>query len=166
MTTIPSTQKPGHDGPGPRTVTVRGSAAGFAQEVSVGRHRLAADEPLSIGGTDAGPNPYDLLLAALGSCTSMTVAMYARRKHWPLEAVTVRLRHSKIHAADCEECETKVGLLDHVHRDVEFIGPLSEEQRARLVDIASRCPVHRTLESEIVIETHLSVAGISDMPAV
>src|SRR4030095_9691717 len=98
----------------------------------------------------------DLLLAALGSCTSMTVAMYARRKHWPLEAVTVRLRHSKIHAADCEECETKVGLLDHVHRDVEFIGPLSEEQRARLVDIAGRCPVHRTLESEIVIETHLS----------
>jgi putative redox protein len=164
MTTMTSTETDGHEVPGPRTITVHGSAAGFAQEIAIGQHRLTADEPVSVGGTDTGPNPYDLLLAALGSCTSMTVAMYARRKRWPLESVTVRLSHSKVHAADCEESETKVGLLDHVHRDVEFSGPLSEEQRARLLDIATKCPVHRTLESEIVIETHLSEAGISGMP--
>lgn len=117
MTTITSTEKDGHEALGPRTITVHGSAAGFAQEIAIGQHRLAADEPLSVGGTDAGPNPYDLLLAALGSCTSMTVAMYARRKRWPLESVTVRLSHSKVHAADCAESETKVGLLDHVHRE-------------------------------------------------
>ena len=110
---------------GPRTVTVQGSAAGFFQQISVGLHRLTADEPTSVGGTDLGPNPYDLLLAALGSCTSMTVAMYARRKQWPLEAVTVQLRHSRIHAADCEACETKEGFLDHIQRDVQLTGSLS-----------------------------------------
>ena len=161
MTAITSTAKDGHEVPGPWTITVRGSAAGFAQQIEIGPHRLAADEPSSVGGTDTGPNPYDLLLAALGSCTSMTVAMYARRKRWPLESVTVRLSHSKVHAADCAESETKVGMLDHVHRDVEFSGPLSEEQRARLLDIAAKCPVHRTLESEIVIETHLTAPGVA-----
>lgn len=159
MTTITSTEKQGHEGPGPRTVIVRGGATGLAQEIAVGQHRLLADEPLEVGGTDLGPTPYDLLLAALGACTSMTVAMYARRKRWPLESVTVRMSHAKIHATDCEEAETRVCMLDHVHRDVELGGPLSEEQRARLLDIASRCPVHRTLESEIVIETHLIAAG-------
>ena len=156
MTTITATDKAGHESPGPRTIIVHGSAAGFAQQIAIGQHRLAADEPVSIGGTDTGPNPYDLLLAALGACTSMTVAMYARRKGWPLESVTVRLSHSKVHAADCADCETTAGLLDHVHRDVELSGTLSEEQRARLLDIAAKCPVHRTLESEIVIETHLT----------
>jgi uncharacterized OsmC-like protein len=165
MTAITSTAKDDHEVPGPRTITVYGSADGFAQEIAIERHRLAADEPVSVGGTDTGPNPYDLLLAALGSCTSMTVAMYARRKGWPLESVTVRLSHSKVHAADCAESETKVGMLDHVHRDVEFSGPLSEEQRTRLLDIASKCPVHRTLESEIVIETHLTGPDVSGMPA-
>jgi len=165
MTPITSTEKDGHEVPGPRTVTVHGSATGYAQEISIAQHRLTADEPLSVGGTDSGPNPYDLLLAALGSCTSITVAMYARRRGWPLESVTVRLSHSKVHAADCDSAETKVGLLDHVHRDVEFSGPLSEEQRARLADIATKCPVHRTLESEIVIETHLTEPGTSSMPA-
>lgn len=139
----------------PRIVTVRGNAAGFAQEVSVGPHRLSGDEPASAGGTDTGPTPYDLLLAALGSCTSMTVALYARRKRWPLEAVTVTLRHSKIHAADCESCETKEGKLDHIERDVELVGSLSQEQRARLLEIADMCPVHRTLTSEIDIQTRL-----------
>ena len=139
-----------------RTITVHGSAAGFAQEIAIGRHRLAGDESTSAGGTDTGPSPYDFLLAALGSCTSMTVAMYARRKRWPLEAVTVRLRHSKIDAADCDECDTKEGTLDHIDRDIELVGALGTEQRARLLDIANKCPVHRTLTSEIHIQTRLS----------
>jgi putative redox protein len=139
----------------PRETVVHGSAKGFAQEITVGRHGLLADEPVAAGGTDTGPTPYDLLLASLGACTSMTVSLYARRKQWPLEAVTVRLRHSKIHAADCEECETRTGLLDRIERDVELHGELGDEQRARLLDIASKCPVHRTLTSEIEIRTRL-----------
>jgi uncharacterized OsmC-like protein len=136
-----------------RSVVVRGSAAGFAQEIHAGPHRLHADEPASAGGSDTGPSPYDLLLASLGACTSMTVAMYARRKAWPLEEVTVHLRHSKIHAADCAECETKEGLLDRIERDIHFSGPLTEEQRSKLIEIANKCPVHRTLTSEIDIVT-------------
>src|SRR5512147_1631972 len=146
-----STGVPRGDAREPRTVTVHGSAAGLAQEILVGRHRLSADEPVSAGGTDTGPNPYDLLLAALGSCTSMTIALYARRKGWPLEAVAVRLRHSRIHAADCASCETRDGLLDHIDREVELVGSLSEEQHQRLLAIAGKCPVHRTLTSEIDI---------------
>ena len=142
-------------GSGPRTVIVTGSATGFAQDVSVGGHRFAADEPVAAGGTDTGPDPYDLLLAALGTCTSMTVAMYARRKQWPLDAVTVRLRHSKIHGEDCENCETRGALLDHIERDVELAGSIDEAQRARLLEIADKCPVHRTLTSEIDIRTRL-----------
>jgi uncharacterized OsmC-like protein len=144
-------------------VIVRGAATGFAQEIIAGSHQFVADEPTSVGGTDTGPTPYDLLLAALGSCTSMTVAMYARRKRWPLEAVTVRLRHSRIHAADCEECETKEGRLDHIEREVELTGALSDDQRARLLDIANKCPVHRTLASEIIVHTRM--AGGSTAPA-
>lgn len=139
-----------------REVVVHGSAAGFAQEVTAAGHRLAADEPVAVGGTDTGPDPYGLLLAALGSCTSMTVALYARRKKWPLEAVTVRLRHSKIHAEDCERCETKVGKLDRIEGEIELHGPLDEAQRARLLEIAHKCPVHRTLTSEIDIQTRLA----------
>jgi putative redox protein len=138
-----------------RSVTVSGSAAGFAQTISAGRHRLAGDEPIAVGGTDTGPNPYDLLLAALGTCTSMTVGMYARRKQWPLEAVTVKLRHSKVHAQDCADCETRVGLLDRIERDVELAGALTEEQRGRLLEIANKCPVHRSLTSRIEIRTRL-----------
>jgi len=138
-----------------RAVIVRGSAVGFAQEIAVGPHKLVADEPTSAGGTDSGPNPYDLLLAALGACSSMTIALYARRKQWPLEGVTVTLRHSKIHAADCENCETKEGKLDRIERDVELKGTLTDEQRARLLEIANKCPVHRTLTSEIDIRTRL-----------
>jgi putative redox protein len=137
----------------PREVVVEGSARGFAQRIAVGGHELAADEPVEVGGTDTGPGPYDLLLAALGACTSMTVAAYARRKQWPLETVRVRLRHSRVHAADCESCDTKVGWLDRIERDVELVGSLDEDQRARLVDIASKCPIHRSLTSEIDIRT-------------
>jgi uncharacterized OsmC-like protein len=103
-------------------VIVRGRAGGFAQVIHAGRHRLAADEPVSAGGTDTGPSPYDFLLAALGACTSMTVALFARRKSWPLEDVTVHLRHSKIYGADCAECETREGMLDRIECDIYFPG--------------------------------------------
>jgi uncharacterized OsmC-like protein len=136
-----------------RGVVVRGSSTGLAQEILAGPHRMTADEPVSVGGTDTGPTPYDLLLAALGSCTSMTVGMYARRKGWPLEEVTVNLKHSKIHASDCEDCETKEVMLDGIERDIHLAGPLTSEQRSKLMEIASKCPVHRTLTSTIDIKT-------------
>src|SRR5882672_7966186 len=103
-------------------VVVEGSAKGFAQEIVVNSHRIVADEPVIAGGTDTGPGPYDLLLAALGSCTSMTVGLYARRKQWPLESVRVRLRHAKIYAVDCEDCETKDAMIDRIDCDVELVG--------------------------------------------
>jgi uncharacterized OsmC-like protein len=137
-------------------VVVRGAATGFSQEITAGMHRLSADEPVSAGGADTGPTPYDLLLAALGSCTSMTVGVYARRKGWPLESVTVRLTHSRIHASDCADCETKDGRLDRIDVVIELAGALSEEQRRRMVEIAERCPVHRTLQSEIEIRTRIA----------
>jgi putative redox protein len=139
----------------PHEAVVHGSAKGFAQEIAVGSHRLVADEPVAVGGTDTGPDPYGLLIAALGACTSMTVSLYARRKQWPLEGVTVKLRHTKIHAADCEDCEKKDGMLDRIECDVQLQGALTEEQRVRLLDIATKCPVHKTLTSEIKITTRL-----------
>jgi uncharacterized OsmC-like protein len=138
-----------------KEVVVHGDAGGFAQQILAGAHALTADEPIDSGGTDIGPSPYDLLLAALGACTSMTVGMYARRKAWPLESVTVRLRHSRIHAADCADCETKEGMLDRIEREVKFIGALTDEQRAKLLEISNKCPVHRTLSSEVDIQTRL-----------
>ena len=137
-------------------VIVRGAATGFAQEITAGPHQLVCDEPASVGGTDRGPTPYDLLLAGLGSCTSMTIAMYARRKQWALERVTVRLRHSRIHAEDCAECETRTGTLGLIERDIELEGVLDEEQRARLLAIANRCPVHMTLTTQMHITTKLA----------
>ncbi len=136
-------------------VIVWGEGGTFVQQIATGKHQLTADEPESVGGTDTGPSPYDLLLAALGSCTSMTVGLYARTKNWPLERVTVWLRHSKIYAADCSECEIKEGILDRIERDMRFDGPLTAEQRSRLLEIANKCPVHRTLISEINIQTKL-----------
>jgi putative redox protein len=136
-------------------VVVRGAATGFAQEILVGPFRLTADEPKDVGGTGTGPSPYDLLLASLGSCTSMTIAMYARRKGWALVDVTVRLRHSKVYATDCLECETKEGRIDRIERNIQLSGTLTEEQRLRLLEIANKCPVHRTLTSEINIQTRL-----------
>jgi putative redox protein len=138
---------------GPRDVLVHGNARRFTQEIVVGPHRLAADEPEDMGGNDVGPTPYDLLLAALGSCTSMTVGVYARRKGWPLQDVTARLRHSRIHATDCIECETKEGKIDRIELDIELVGPLNDGQRSKLLEIAKKCPVHRTFLSEIDIKT-------------
>jgi putative redox protein len=134
-------------------VIVRGTAANFAQEIEIGSHELFADEPASYGGTDTGPSPYDLLLAALGSCTSMTIGLYARKRSWPLEKITVSLHHAKIHARDCEECETKEGRVDRIWLDIHLDGSLTDEQRAKLMEIAEKCPVHQTLTSEINIKT-------------
>ncbi|MGB9225798.1 OsmC family protein [Mycobacterium sp.] len=136
------------------TVTEAGTGT-YTQQITAGHHRLVADEPRPIG-DDAGPTPYDLLLAALGSCTSMTVRMYVDRKGWPVERVRVTLRHSRIHAKDCAECETTVGWIDQIDRDIELTGELDELQRQRLLQIAERCPVHQTLKSEVHITTFLS----------
>jgi putative redox protein len=144
---------------GPGRVIVTDSGRGrFDQLMFSGRHVLEADEPVEVGGSDAGPGPYDLLLMALGACTSMTLRMYASRKHWPLERVVVRLVHAKRHAEDCRDCHDKEVLVDHIDRDIELIGALDAEQRARLLEIANKCPVHRTLTSTIVINTSLKAA--------
>lgn len=133
-------------------VVVRGGAGGFVQEISAGPHQLIADEPVSAGGTDRGPSPYELLLAGLGSCMSMTVALYARRKEWPLESITIRLHHSRIYAKDCADCVTRDDtLLDRIDTEVALSGALTGEQQRRLIEIAHKCPVHRTLKSEINI---------------
>ena len=138
----------------PGTVVVRETRQGrFQQQITVGPHRFIADEPLSVGGLDSGPGPYDLLLAALGACTAMTLRLYAERKALPLDRVTVRLSHSRIHAADCEACETKEGMLDRIERAISLEGDLDTAQRARLLEIADKCPVHRTLTSEVEIRT-------------
>jgi uncharacterized OsmC-like protein len=136
------------------TVLVRETGHGvFQQEIISGRHHLIADEPKDAGGLGSGPGPYDLLLAALGACTSMTLRLYADRKKLPLTRTTVRLRHSRIYATDCAECETKDGMLDRIERVITLEGELDAEQRARLMEIADKCPVHRTLKSEIDIRT-------------
>ncbi|QPF89729.1 bifunctional alpha/beta hydrolase/OsmC family protein [Bradyrhizobium commune] len=138
----------------PRRVIVQETRKSkFNQIISVGPHRLVADEPVAAGGEDAGPGPYDFLLAGLGACTSMTMRLYADRKSLPLDRVTVTLKHSKIYARDCEECETKEGMLDQIERDIAMEGALDADQRKRLMEIADKCPVHRTLTSEIRIVT-------------
>ena len=145
---------------GPRdTVFVRETRTGkFQQEIAIGPHRLLADEPTSVGGEDSGPTPYDLLTAALGACTAMTVRAYADQKKLPLERVHVNLRHNKIHASDCSECETKEGRIDRIERVIELEGALDEAMRAKLLAIADKCPVHRTLHAELSISTRLVAA--------
>jgi putative redox protein len=137
-------------------VVVRGRGDGLRQDVDAGAHRIIVDEPIALGGTDEGATPYGLLLAALGACTAITLRLYARTKGWPLETVEVRLSHDKIHAKDCATCETKEGKLDRIEREVLLGGALTEEQRKRLGEIADRCPVHRTLTSEIHIHTRIT----------
>jgi uncharacterized OsmC-like protein len=135
----------------PPDVVVRGTARDFLQEVVSGKHRLRADEPESYGGKDEAPGPYEYLLIALGSCTSMTIGLHARRKKIPVEHITVSLHHSRIHAKDCEECETKQGMLDRIDLEIELTGTLTADQHATLMAVAAKCPVHRTLKSEIDI---------------
>ncbi len=138
----------------PGIVIVRETRRGlFQQEVISGPHHLLADEPKNVGGLDSGPGPYDLLLAALGACTSMTLRLYADRKKLPLTRTIVRLRHHRIYATDCAECETKEGMIDRIERVITLEGDLDARQRAQLIDIANKCPVHRTLTSEIDIRT-------------
>ncbi len=141
----------------PGTVEVRETREGrFAQVIRAGRHALRADEPENYGGNDSGPSPYELLQASLGACTSMTLRMYADQKQMPLEKITVRLKHEKIHAQDCAECETKEGKIDKIEREIELAGALDGAQRAKLLEIANKCPVHRTLHSEVYIPTSLT----------
>ena len=138
----------------PGTVIVRETRRGmFQQDIIAGAHRLIADEPVNVGGLDSGPGPYDLLLAALGACTSMTLRLYADRKKLPLTRVEVRLRHRRIYATDCADCETKEGMIDRIERVITLEGDLDAGQRARLMEMADKCPVHRTLKSEIDIRT-------------
>lgn len=138
----------------PRQVVVQETRKSkFNQIITVGPHHLVADEPVAAGGEDAGPGPYDFLLAGLGACTSMTMRLYADRKSLPLDRVTVTLKHSKIYAKDCAECETREGMLDQIERDIAMDGALDAEQRKKLMEIADKCPVHRTLTSEIRIVT-------------
>jgi putative redox protein len=140
--------------PEPGTVVVTASGDGtYTQQVTTATHELLVDEPVAVGGADAGPNPYELLLASLGSCTAITLRMYADRKGIPLTRATIRLRHDRIHAEDCAKCETERGMLSRITREIELDGDLDDDQRAKLMVIADKCPVHRTLSSEIAIDT-------------
>ena len=134
-----------------KEVIVYGDGEGLHQEVFIDSHRLAADEPPESGGSGRGPDPYDLLLASLGACTSITITMYAQSEGLPLQGVTTRLQHSNVHADDCAECETEEGKIDWIELHIDLDGPLSDEQRSQLLEIAKKCPVHQTLTSETVI---------------
>jgi uncharacterized OsmC-like protein len=136
-------------------------ASGLATQIEAGGYRLLADEPLPKGGKGTAPSPYDYLLASLGACTAMTLRMYADRKGWPLLGVTVALRHSRIYAEDCVDCEKKTGKIDVIEREISLLGSLDDTQRARLLQIADHCPVHRTLTGEIKVRTRVTAAGPS-----
>jgi putative redox protein len=154
VTTQDGTERDARSSEGTVIVTET-SSGGFMRQISAGHHQLMADEPPPVG-DDTGPTPYDLVLAGLGACTSMTVRMYADRKRWPLDEIRVTVRHSRIHAKDCADCETRNGYIDQIDCDVELTGDLDDAQRQRLLYIAERCPVHQTLTSEVRITTSLS----------
>ena len=144
----------------PRIVVVRGGSGGLAQEIVARGHRLVADEPVTVaGGADLGPDPYELLLASLGACTAITLRLYARRKGWPLDDAEITLGYRRVHAKDCADCETRTGLVDTIEVAVALRGDLDVSQRARLLEIAGRCPVSRTLQSEIRIREQLTERG-------
>jgi len=147
-------ERTAQSGKGDVVVTETGDGK-YAQTINVGRHRLRADEPPSVGGDDSGPSPYQLLSASIGACTSMTMRMYADRKKWSIGRISVRVHHEKIHAEDCAECETRQGKIDRIEREIQVEGDLTDEQRDRLLEIADKCPVHRTLHSEIVVKSRL-----------
>lgn len=151
----PVTAESDNDVPVKDGMVVTRTGQGLRTEIRAGAHALVADEPESVGGTDTGPTPYDLLAAALGACTSMTLRMYADRKEWPLEETIVYLQHAKVHAEDCAHCDTQEGKIDRIHRELEIKGDLDAAQRERLIEIANRCPVHRTLHGEIDVVTRL-----------
>jgi len=136
-------------------VITRIGKSGYVTDIMAAGHGMVADEPATMGGTGLGPAPYEYLMAGLGACTAMTLRMYSDRKKWPLDGVTVKLNHQKIDAADCETCETKEGKLDQIEREIELAGPLDDQQKQRLMQIAARCPVHRTLHSEIIVNSKL-----------
>lgn len=136
-----------------RAVLVNDGQVNYVQNISVGHHLFQADEPVNSGGLDAGPDPYELLMAALGACISITVRMYAERKQWPLESVQVRLTYARVHAEDCAAYDGEARLIDAIDVEVSVVGDLSEDQRRRLIEIAGKCPVHRTLTSSIQIRT-------------
>jgi uncharacterized OsmC-like protein len=137
-------------------VVARTNIDGFRTEVSAGNHAFLADEPVTIGGTDTGPTPYDLLSAALATCTSITLRMYARLKNIELRSATVAVRHGRVHAKDCTDCESVAGKIDEFQRVLTLDGDLTEEQRQRMLEIADRCPVHKTLHGEIKVRTTLT----------
>ena len=139
-----------------RTVRISDSHVRYAQTIFAGPHLLRGDEPVDVGGSDTGPNPYDFLLAALGSCASITVRMYADRKQWPLEGVHIELSYGGAHAEDAAACETGTGMITGIEMEISFVGDLSDQQRQRLLEIANRCPVHRTLTSRIQIRGTLA----------
>lgn len=139
------------------TVVVAETGEGrFAQYLLDGRHELRADESAAVGGRDLGPGPYELLLMSLGACTSMTLRLYAERRQLPLQRVIVRLKHAKRYIEDCKDCEDKPAMLDHIDREIELLGPLSDADKAKLLEIADKCPVHRTLTSKILVDTRLA----------
>ena len=135
------------------------SQGGLTQQIEMRNKRFLADEPVEAGGTNLGPTPYELLLGALGSCTAMTVIMYARRKGWPVESVRVEMSYERVHARDCEDCEEQDAYLEQFSKVVTVSGPLDETQRARLEEISRKCPVHRTLLGQIRIDDELRLAG-------
>ena len=145
----------------PPEVVVRGHGSSFFQEIVAGKHHLQADEPTDVGGKDAAPNPYDYLLAALGACTSMTIGWYARKKNIPVEDIKVSLWQSRIHAKDCEDCLTKDGMIHRIDLEIALKGNITPQQQKLLLEAAERCPVHRTLTSEINIKTRVAAAASS-----